>query len=124
MKKRETEREYLERIGRLVRGGRLRSLFRQLFSFYGIVFGSFFLLIGGLTFAAYLRLGGSADEWHFVFGLAVGLLLCPGIFAVGSGVARALKDVESVDARPFTLMVKYHDQLVREGFDPYETGKS
>jgi hypothetical protein len=124
MKKLEkTEQEYVEKIIRLMREGALQNAFRQLFS-VGVVAGLVWLFIVGVVFIAYLRLGGTKDDWRFIFGLTIGTLLCPSIFIFGTSLARILKDIESRDARSFTLMVKYHDHLVREGLDPYEEPKS
>ena len=109
---------------RLVREGVIRNAFNRVFSGFGLIFGSAWLLMAGASFFAYLRLGGSGDDWHFLFGFGVGILLCPGLFILGAGLARFLKDAESAETRPFTLMVKYHDHLVREGLDPYEATKS
>lgn len=120
----QTEPEYVEKITRLMREGVIRNTFQRVFSGFGLVFGLAWLLMAGGTFFAYLRLGGTGDDWRFLFGLGVGVLLCPGLFILGVGLARVLNDVESTEARPFTLMVKYHDHLVREGLDPYEGTKS
>jgi hypothetical protein len=75
-------------------------------------------------FLTYSHLGGSADDWHFLFGFGVASLLCPALFVFGIGLARILKDAETTDTRPFTLMVKYHDHLIRAGLDPYGETKS
>jgi hypothetical protein len=120
----QTERDYVERITYLMRKGAIRNAFRQAFSSFGLLFGLLWLLMAGGTFLTYLHLGGSGDDWHFLFGLGVGSLLCPGLFVLGIGLARILKDAESKDTRPFTLMVKYHDHLIRKGLDPYEEEKS
>jgi len=120
----QTEQQYVERITRLMREGVIRNAFHRVFCGFGVLFGLAWLLMAGGTFLAYLHLGGSRDDWHFLFGFGVGILLCPGLFIFGAGLARILKDAESKDTRPFTLMVKYHDHLVREGLDPYEATKS
>src|SRR5258706_16234422 len=105
----QTEPEYVERISRLMREGVIRNIFHRVFSGFGVVFGLAWLLMAGGAFLAYLRLGGAGDDWHFLFGFGVGILLCPGLFILGVGLARVLKDAESSETRPFTLMVKYHD---------------
>ncbi len=120
----QTERDYVERITRLMRDGAIRTALRRVFSGFGLVAGVVWLLMAVGLCVAYSRLGGSGDDWRFLFGFGIGLLLCPGLFIFGIGLARVLKDAESTDTKPFTLMVKYHDRLMREGLDPYEETKS
>lgn len=122
-KSEQTEKEDVENIIRLMREGALKNAFRRVFGF-GVIAGLTWLLFAGGIFAAYLRLGGSKDDWHFIFGFTVGTLLCPSIFILGISIARILKDISLRDTRPFTLMVKYHDHLVKEGLDPYEETRS
>jgi hypothetical protein len=119
----QSERDYMARMSRLMREGAIRNAFRWVSSGFGLVAGLAWLLMAGGTYLTFLRLGGSGDDWRFLFGFAVGSLLCPGLFIFGIGTARLLKDAESTDTRPFTLMVKYHDHLVREDLDPYEENK-
>jgi len=115
----QTEQEYVEKIVRLMREGALRGAFRRIFGF-GVIVGLVFLLMAGGTLVAYLRLGGSKDDWRFIFGFITGALLCPAIVVFGDTLADILKDISSREERPFTLMVKYHNHLLREGLDPYE----
>jgi len=117
-----TEREYVEATAGLMRQGAFSGVLRRPF-LIGVLHGLLWVWVAGNVLLAYVRLGGAVDNWHFVFGFAVGLLLVPGIFVLGISLARMMTDISSRESRPYTLMVKYRDHLVREGLDPYEEPK-
>jgi hypothetical protein len=117
-----TEKEYVEKIIGMMHTGAVRRVFHRLFSF-GTLAGLSWLVIAGGAFFGYLRMGGTQDDWHFIFGFVIGSLLCPAIFTLGVGLARCLGDISVNETKPLLLMVKYHNQLVKEGHNPYEEMK-